>query len=84
MGNRFSRTSSSAAVPYPATYDLTLYEGHYYYPSPPNKGYSYGSEAPAPSPPPQNRRPLALPPPAVMNCDVAAERYGGFVISEYR
>ena len=72
MGN----CQASSSTPTPASAPIPYHrpnQGQYYYPSRPEMCYGQ-------APTPQNRKPT---PPAVMDCNEAAERYGGFVISEY-
>ena len=75
MGNRnsqASRPSTTTTSPPAYNYQYPTSQGHHLYPQP-NMG-SYAYDAP---------QKIIWKPPGVMDCNEAAERYGGFVISEY-
>ena len=74
MGNSQTFCASTPAPIQPVYYRPNL--GLYNYPSQPNIGYHYGTQAPTPTPQSRNKTTL----PAVMDCN-EAERYGGFVLS---
>ncbi|KAM6545071.1 hypothetical protein CsatB_025807 [Cannabis sativa] len=77
MGNCQASRSADNEAHIPAAYNK-------YSTSQPNMGYGYNTSTAkqAPTTPPRNHRKPAVFP-AVMDCNEAAQRYGGVVISEY-